>query len=161
MGCFWGIERFFWRLEGVISTSVGYTGGNTPSPNYQEVCTGTTGHVETVQIIFQPEIITYEQLLKHFWEEHDPTQGMRQGNDIGSQYRSAIFYFEEKHSEIANHSLLHYQKSVNEKFNDKPITTTIEPLDKYYFAEEYHQQYLAKNPNGYCAMKGLGVACKI
>lgn len=156
MGCFWGPERLFWQQEGVISTCVGYTGSAHQNPTYEQVCSGLTGHAEVVQIQFNPEIISYLQLLKLFWENHDPTQGMRQGNDQGSQYRSAIFTHTEIQKQQAIASMGDYQRSLF-KENYKGITTTIEPIEDFYIAEEYHQQYLKKNPNGYCGMGGTGI----
>ncbi|MFC3023233.1 peptide-methionine (S)-S-oxide reductase MsrA [Vibrio zhugei] len=156
MGCFWGAERLFWQLDGVVSTSVGYTGGYTPNPTYQEVCSGQTGHTEAVRVIYDTAIISTEQLLNHFWESHDPTQGMRQGNDIGTQYRSAIYYFNEQQHAIAEKTKQDYQALLSTNDYDV-ITTTIEPAGPYYYAETYHQQYLAKNPQGYCGIGGTGV----
>jgi peptide-methionine (S)-S-oxide reductase len=160
LGCFWGAERRFWQTDGVFTTSVGYAGGMTPNPSYQEVCSGDTGHTEVVQVVFDPTKVTYGQLLKVFWESHDPTQGMRQGNDIGTQYRSAIFTMTDTQHAEARRSLAAYQ---NELTNSGlgTITTEIQPLDVYYYAEDYHQQYLAKNPGGYCGMGGTGVSCPI
>lgn len=155
MGCFWGAERLFWQINGVVSTSVGYSGGFTLNPTYEEVCSGQTGHTEVVRVIFDSNIITLQQLLRTFWEKHDPTQGMRQGNDLGTQYRSAIYVFNEEQLQIASASKEEYQALLG---NDKgSITTDILPAGKYYFAENYHQQYLAKNPNGYCGIGGTGV----
>ena len=155
MGCFWGAERLFWQLEGVISTSVGYSGGYTPNPTYEEVCSGKTGHTEVVRVVFDPNIISFEQLLRTFWERHNPTQGMRQGNDMGTQYRSAIYAYNEQQLEQAIASRDEYQTLLNS--NCSKITTEIEKAGHYYFAETYHQQYLAKNPNGYCGLNGTGV----
>ncbi|TXZ75209.1 peptide-methionine (S)-S-oxide reductase MsrA [Vibrio mimicus] len=156
MGCFWGAERLFWQLDGVISTSVGYAGGFTLNPTYEEVCTGKTGHTEVVRVVFDPKRLPLAELLREFWERHDPTQGMRQGNDRGTQYRSAIYYFTEEQREIAEESKAAYQAllAVSEQ---AAITTEILPAGPYYFAETYHQQYLAKNPNGYCGLGGTGV----
>lgn len=155
MGCFWGAERLFWQLDGVVSTSVGYSGGFTVNPTYEEVCSGQTGHTEVVRVIFDTNVISLQQLLRTFWEKHDPTQGMRQGNDLGTQYRSAIYVFSEEQLQIASDSKEQYQALLG---NDKgSITTDILPAGKYYFAENYHQQYLAKNPNGYCGIGGTGV----
>ncbi|AMG02918.1 peptide-methionine (S)-S-oxide reductase MsrA [Vibrio mimicus] len=156
MGCFWGAERLFWQLDGVISTSVGYAGGFTLNPTYEEVCTGKTGHTEVVRVVFDPKRLPLEELLREFWERHDPTQGMRQGNDRGTQYRSAIYYFTEEQREIAEESKAAYQAllAANEQ---AVITTEILPAGPYYFAETYHQQYLAKNPNGYCGLGGTGI----
>jgi len=158
MGCFWGAERMFWQLPGVYSTSVGYAGGHTPNANYQEVCSGQTGHAEVVQIVFDPSAVSYEDLLKVFWEGHDPTQGMRQGNDVGTQYRSAVYTFGDAQQAAAERSLERYQRELSAG-GFGTITTEIRPAGEYYFAEEYHQQYLAKNPNGYCGIGGTGVAC--
>ncbi|ERM54861.1 methionine sulfoxide reductase A [Vibrio mimicus CAIM 1883] len=156
MGCFWGAERLFWQLDGVISTSVGYAGGFTLNPTYEEVCTGKTGHTEVVRVVFDPKRLPLAELLRAFWERHDPTQGMRQGNDRGTQYRSAIYYFTEEQREIAEESKAAYQAllAANEQ---AAITTEFLPAGPYYFAETYHQQYLAKNPNGYCGLGGTGV----
>ncbi|MCE0494037.1 peptide-methionine (S)-S-oxide reductase MsrA [Vibrio salinus] len=156
MGCFWGAERLFWQLEGVISTAVGYSGGYTPNPTYDEVCTGRTGHTEVVRIIYDPQIITLPELLNVFWEHHNPTQGMQQGNDIGSQYRSAIYFYNEQQQHSIEKSQKIYQKALNEKSIAR-ITTEIGPAGPYYYAETYHQQYLAKNPAGYCGLNGTGV----
>jgi peptide-methionine (S)-S-oxide reductase len=155
MGCFWGAERLFWQLDGVITTSVGYAGGYTPNPTYQEVCTGMTGHTEIVRIVFDPRVIDFEQILKVFWENHNPTQGMRQGNDQGTQYRSAIYVYSAAHYRLALDSKLAYQSALGTNYNT--ITTEIETDQVYYFAEDYHQQYLAKNPNGYCGIGGTGI----
>ncbi len=156
MGCFWGAERRFWELDGVYSTQVGYAGGFTPNPSYQEVCTGLTGHVEVVQVVFYPEAITFIDLLSVFWEAHDPTQGMRQGTDIGTQYRSAIFAGLDGHLEVALDSRDRYAKRLaGAGFGS--ITTQIELSPGFYYAEEYHQQYLSKNPLGYCGLEGTGV----
>lgn len=156
LGCFWGAERLFWQLEGVVSTSVGYAGGFTKNPTYQQVCTGETGHTEVVRVIFDPSILPLETLLKTFWERHDPTQGMRQGNDLGTQYRSAIYTFSEQQQSIAESSKQSYQKAM-QAARGSEITTEIQPADEYFYAEDYHQQYLAKNPNGYCGLGGTGV----
>ncbi len=160
LGCFWGAERQFWQLDGVFSTSAGYAGGMTPNPSYEEVCSGNTGHTEVVQVIFDPTNISYAELLKVFWESHDPTQGMRQGNDIGTQYRSAIFTTTDEQQAEARRSLAAYQDELNSA-GIGTITTEILPLDSYYYAEDYHQQYLAKNPAGYCGLGGTGVSCPI
>ena len=160
LGCFWGAERVFWQLDGVFVTSVGYAGGITPNPTYEEVCSGNTGHTEVVQVIFDPAKLGYGQLLKTFWENHNPTQGMRQGNDIGTQYRSAIFTLDDAQQAEARHSLAAYQIELNNS-GLGTITTEILPLAAYYFAEDYHQQYLAKNPGGYCGLGGTGVSCPI
>ncbi len=156
MGCFWGAERLFWQLDGVISTSVGYAGGFTLNPTYEEVCTGKTGHTEVVRVVFDPKRLPLAELLREFWERHDPTQGMRQGNDRGTQYRSAIYYFTEEQREIAEESKAAYQALLAAS-EQAAITTEILPAGPYYFAETYHQQYLAKNPNGYCGLGGTGV----
>lgn len=160
LGCFWGAERIFWQIDGVVSTSVGYSGGITPNPTYQEVCTGHTGHTEVVQVVFDPAKVSYPELLKVFWESHDPTQGMRQGNDIGTQYRSAVFTLDDAQQVEARRSLSEYQSELTNAGHGT-ITTEILPLDTYYFAEDYHQQYLAKNPGGYCGLGGTGVSCPI
>ncbi|HEY7041280.1 MAG TPA: peptide-methionine (S)-S-oxide reductase MsrA [Methylomirabilota bacterium] len=158
MGCFWGAERKFWELPGVYSTSVGYAGGHTPNPTYEEVCSGATGHAEVVMAVFDPAKISYEALLRTFWENHDPTQGMRQGNDVGTQYRSTIYCYDEAQQRAAETSRKAYQ-AVLDKAGYGPITTEIRPAPEYYYAEDYHQQYLAKNPWGYCGIGGTGVAC--
>ena len=158
LGCFWGAERRFWETEGVFTTAVGYAGGTTPDPDYQAVCTGSTGHAEVVLVVFDPNAVSYEELLRVFWESHDPTQGMRQGNDIGTQYRSAIYTIDESQDAAARSSLDAYQQELA-KAGYGPVTTEIKPLDVFYYAEEYHQQYLAKNPNGYCGLGGTGVTC--
>ena len=156
MGCFWGPEKRFWEMNGVYSTSVGYCGGATPNPIYKEVCTGKTGHAEVVRIVFDPTVISYESLLIYFWEQHDPTQGMRQGNDTGSQYRSVIYTTSKQQQEIADTSRSHYQQRLKQAgFSD--ITTVIRPVLVYYLAEQEHQQYLAKCPQGYCGLKKTGV----
>lgn len=162
MGCFWGAERVFWRTEGVWSTAVGYAGGYTPNPTYEEVCSGRTGHTEVVLVVFDPKVISYAQVLKVFWENHDPTQGMRQGNDIGTQYRSAIYLTDESQRAGAERSREVFQQALNGA-NRGEITTEIAPLEAFYYAETYHQQYLsdAKNPNGYCGLGGTGVSCPI
>ncbi|MFM2621467.1 peptide-methionine (S)-S-oxide reductase MsrA [Vibrio owensii] len=156
MGCFWGAERLFWQLEGVVSTSVGYAGGYTQNPTYDEVCTGKTGHTEVVRVVFDERIISLEQLLATFWERHDPTQGMRQGNDLGTQYRSAIYTYSPEQQDAAEKSKIQYQQALQED-QRAAITTEIQAAGPYYFAEAYHQQYLAKNPNGYCGLDGTGV----
>ncbi|HXH03874.1 MAG TPA: peptide-methionine (S)-S-oxide reductase MsrA [Candidatus Competibacteraceae bacterium] len=158
LGCFWGAERRFWQTPGVYVTAVGYAGGYTPNPTYQEVCTGQTGHVEVVQVVFDPRQISYGQLLKVFWEAHDPTQGMRQGNDIGTQYRSAIYTYGEAQLQAALDSRAAYQEALS-RVGYGPITTEIRPAPEFYYAEDYHQQYLAKNPGGYCGLGGTGVSC--
>ena len=160
MGCFWGAERKFWDLEGVMTTSVGYAGGFTPHPLYEEVCSGMTGHNEVVRVAFDSEVVHYRSLLKVFWENHDPTQGMRQGNDIGTQYRSGIYCFSEEQFNNAEESLLIYQSTLSQEgFGE--ITTEIVMAPIFYFAEDYHQQYLGKNPNGYCGLGGTGLSCAI
>jgi peptide-methionine (S)-S-oxide reductase len=160
LGCFWGAERKFWQLPGVLVTAVGYAGGPTPNPTYEEVCTGRTGHTEAVLLVFDPKQISYDELLKTFWESHDPTQGMRQGNDVGTQYRSAIYTFADEQAKAAETSKAMYEAAL--KANGRgAITTEIAPAPPFYFAEDYHQQYLAKNPNGYCGLGGTGVACPI
>lgn len=160
LGCFWGAERLFWQLPGVIVTAVGYQGGHTPNPTYEEVCSGRTGHTESVMVVYDPNSISLGTLLKTFWEEHDPTQGMRQGNDVGTQYRSAIYTTTPEQAETVTASTVMYQKALNEK-GLGPITTEIAPAGPFYFAETYHQQYLAKNPNGYCGLSGTGVTCPV
>jgi len=162
MGCFWGAERIFWRLKGVYSTAVGYAGGYTPNPTYEEVCSGLTGHAEVVQVVYDPAEISYETLLKAFWENHDPTQGMRQGNDIGTQYRSVIYTTTPEQHKLAEHSRELFAPVVAAA-GYGPITTEIAPLGTFYYAEDYHQQYLsnAKNPNGYCNHGPNGLSCPI
>jgi peptide-methionine (S)-S-oxide reductase len=157
MGCFWGVERKFWQLPGVYSTSVGYAGGFTPNPTYEEVCTGQTGHAEVVRVIYDPEKIDYEDLLKVFWESHDPTQGMRQGNDVGTQYRSAIYVLDSEQKEAAEKSKTSYQARLSAAGRGQ-ITTEIADAPPFFSAEDYHQQYLGKNPNGYCGIGGCGVS---
>lgn len=157
MGCFWGAERRFWRLPGVFTTSVGYAGGFTPNPSYEEVCTGRTGHTEAVMVVYRPAEVSYDELLRVFWETHDPTQGMQQGNDIGTQYRSAIYTTSDEQLDQAKRSQDIYQEVVSSE-GYGPITTEIKPLGEYYFAEPYHQQYLAKNPNGYDCHANTGLA---
>ena len=157
LGCFWGAERKFWQLEGVYSTAVGYAGGLTPNPLYEEVCSGLTGHNELVLVVFYPTIISYDSLLQTFWETHNPTQGMRQGNDAGTQYRSGIYYFDEAQRNIAEQSRRHYQKKLSSAGYGK-ITTELLDVPEFYYAEHYHQQYLAKNPEGYCGLGGTGVS---
>ena len=156
LGCFWGAEKLFWPLPGVYSTAVGYAGGYTPNPTYQEVCTGRTGHNEVVRVIFDPSILSYDELLRRFWEAHDPTQGMRQGNDRGTQYRSGIYTFDADQQARAEASRERYQQELNRR-GLGAITTEILPAPGFYFAEDYHQQYLAKNPDGYCGLGGTGV----
>jgi len=160
MGCFWGAERGFWETPGVVSTAVGYAGGRTPDPTYRQVCSGATGHAEVVRVVFDPARIRYEDLLRIFWEGHDPTQGMRQGNDVGTQYRSAIFTYDEAQRRAAEASRDAYQK-VLAAAGYGPITTEIAPAPEFSFAEDYHQQYLAKNPGGYCGHGGTGVSCPV
>jgi len=161
LGCFWGAERKFWELgDGVHVTAVGYAGGFTPNPTYEEVCSGRTGHAEVVLVVFDPKKISYEKLLKTFWENHNPTQGMRQGNDVGTQYRSAIYTFDEAQRKAAEASKAAYQKALSAK-GLGAITTEVAPEREFYFAEDYHQQYLAKNPAGYCGLGGTGVSCPI
>lgn len=160
MGCFWGVERLFWEIPGVWVTAAGYQGGLTPNPTYPETCTGLTGHAETVMIVFDPKVTSYRDLLQVFWESHDPTQGMRQGNDIGTTYRSAIYTTSDAQAEEAELSFNAYQEALQKAGRGK-ITTEIAPADEFYFAEAEHQQYLAKNPNGYCGLKGTGVSCAI
>lgn len=158
LGCFWGAERCFWQQAGVYSTAVGYAAGFTPNPSYEEVCSGLTGHNEVVLVNFDPEIISYEQLLAVFWSSHNPTQGMRQGNDQGTQYRSGIYTFSAEQAQQAKQSLTHFQTCLKAAEYSKRITTEISALDTFYFAEGYHQQYLAKNPGGYCGLGGLGIS---
>ncbi|WP_020499421.1 peptide-methionine (S)-S-oxide reductase MsrA [Sciscionella marina] len=160
MGCFWGAERIFWRLDGVYSTAVGYAGGYTPNPSYEEVCSGLTGHTEAVLVAYRPGSIDYTELLRTFWESHDPTQGMRQGNDIGTQYRSAIYYASEEQRVAAEHSAARYGEALRAAGKGE-ISTEIAPLTQFYYAEEYHQQYLHKVPNGYCGIGGTGVSCPV
>ena len=160
MGCFWGAERLFWQIEGVWVTAVGYAGGVTPNPTYQETCTGLTGHAEVVLVVFDPKVVSYAELLKAFWENHDPTQGMRQGNDVGTTYRSAIYTFSDEQQRAAIASRDAYEKSLRGVGREK-ITTEIRPAAEFYFAEADHQQYLAKNPDGYCGLQGTGVSCPI
>ncbi|HEY3483787.1 MAG TPA: peptide-methionine (S)-S-oxide reductase MsrA [Ilumatobacteraceae bacterium] len=160
MGCFWGAERIFWRTEGVYSTFVGYAGGVTPNPSYEEVCSGRTNHTEVVGVVFDPSVISFEQLLQVFWEGHDPTQGMRQGNDMGTQYRSAIYLTDESQRAAVESTRAMYQERLRAAgYGD--ITTEVAPLGDFYYAEPYHQQYLSKNPNGYCGIGGTGVSCPI
>jgi peptide-methionine (S)-S-oxide reductase len=160
LGCFWGAERIFWELPGVYSTSVGYAGGLTPNPTYQEVCSGRTGHAEVVRVVYDPKQIVYEELLRAFWEAHDPTQGMRQGNDVGTQYRSAIYTSNDAQQAAAIRSRDAYQRSLAAAGRGA-ITSEIAPLHQFYYAEDYHQQYLAKNPDGYCGIGGCGVPFKV
>jgi peptide-methionine (S)-S-oxide reductase len=160
LGCFWGAERKFWQTPGVLVTAVGYQGGTTPNPTYDEVCSGGTGHTEIVKVVYDPKQVTYEDLLKAFWETHDPTQGMRQGNDVGTQYRSAIYVTSEAQRAAAEASRDAYQKALNARGYGK-ITTEISEAPPFYYAEDYHQQYLAKNPLGYCGIGGTGVSCPL
>ena len=160
MGCFWGAEKKFWSLAGVYTTAVGYAGGSTPNATYREVCTGMTGHNEVVLVVFDPAATSFEQLLKVFWENHDPTQGMRQGNDVGTQYRSGIYYFDEAQKRAAESSRDLFQKQL-EASGYGTITTEILSAPEFYYAEDYHQQYLAKNPDGYCGLGGTGVSCPV
>ena len=159
LGCFWGAERKFWQIPGVVTTAVGYAGGYTPNATYEEVCSGRTGHTEVVRVVFDPNKVSYETLLKAFWESHDPTQGMRQGGDVGKQYRSAIYTTTDDQQEKADASKRTYQEALT-KAHRSTITTEIKDAPEFYYAEEYHQQYLAKNPNGYCGLGGCGVAFK-
>ena len=160
MGCFWGAERIFWQAEGVYTTAVGYAGGYTPNPTYAEVCSGSTGHTEAVLVVFDPAKTSYSELLKLFWESHNPTQGMRQGNDRGTQYRSAIYWDTDEHRQLAEASRDAYNERLSEKGYPE-ITTEIGPAGPFYYAEDYHQQYLHKNPSGYCGLGGTGVSCPI
>lgn len=156
LGCFWGAEKKFWSIQGVYSTAVGYAAGITPNPTYEETCTGLTGHNEVVLVVFDPSIVSYEELLKTFWESHDPTQGMRQGNDVGTQYRSGIYFYSSEQQTQAERSALHYQQLLTNAGRGT-ITTEILPVTDFYYAEAYHQQYLAKNPQGYCGLGGTGI----
>jgi peptide-methionine (S)-S-oxide reductase len=160
MGCFWGAERKFWQLEGVYTTAVGYAAGYTPNPTYREVCTGMTGHNEVVLVVFDPARVSYDDLLRTFWENHDPTQGMRQGNDVGTQYRSGIYYFSDDQRRAAEQSRDAYQRELGKRGYGS-ITTEILPAPEFYYAEDYHQQYLAKNPGGYCGLGGTGISCPV
>jgi peptide-methionine (S)-S-oxide reductase len=160
LGCFWGAERKFWKTPGVYSTAVGYSGGYTPNPTYREVCSGKTGHTEMVRVVYDPTKVSYEQLLKVFWESHDPTQGMRQGNDMGTQYRSAIYTYDDEQKQAAEASKAAYDQELQRAGHGK-ITTEITSAPEFYFAEDYHQQYLHKNPDGYCGLGGTGVSCPI
>ena len=160
LGCFWGAERRFWETDGVYTTAAGYAGGITPNPTYEEVCSGATGHTEVVLVVFDPVFVSFDTLLKVFWESHDPTQGMRQGNDVGTQYRSAVYTVDDIQQNAARHSLQAYQEQLT-RAGYGEITTEITPLDTFYYAEDYHQQYLAKNPNGYCGLGGTGVSCPV
>ena len=158
LGCFWGAERKFWNIEGVYTTAVGYSAGHTPNPSYQEVCTGMTGHNEVVLLVYDPQAVTFQYLLEVFWESHNPTQGMRQGNDQGTQYRSGIYYTQESQCEVARASMQNYQELLSAGGFDL-ITTEIQPAGEFFYAEDYHQQYLEKNPAGYCGLGGTGVSC--
>jgi peptide-methionine (S)-S-oxide reductase len=160
LGCFWGAERAFWEIEGVYSTAAGYAAGYTPNPSYREVCSGMTGHNEVVLVVFDPNVVSYAELLKAFWESHDPTQGMRQGNDTGTQYRSGIYTYNDEQKQLARTSLQEYQQRLTGAGFGR-ITTEILDAPEFYYAEEYHQQYLAKNPGGYCGLGGTGVACPV
>ena len=159
MGCFWGAERLFWQQAGVHSTAVGYAGGVTPNPDYREVCSGLTGHTEVVLVVFDPAVLDYSRLLRLFWESHDPTQVMRQGADVGSQYRSAIYWLDQTQQRLADESREVYAAALAAAGHRRPITTELQPAPVFYYAEEYHQQYLAKNPDGYCGIGGTGVSC--
>lgn len=160
LGCFWGAERLFWQVPGVIVTAVGYQGGTTPNPSYEEVCSGRTGHTEAVKVVYDPGKISLESLLKTFWEEHNPTEGMRQGNDVGTQYRSAIYTTTPEQADVVEQSRAAYQQALSAKGLGR-ITTEISPAGEFFYAETYHQQYLAKNPRGYCGLQGTGVSCPI
>lgn len=160
MGCFWGVERIYWRIPGVYTTAAGYQGGNTPNPTYYEVCSGGTGHAEVVLVAYDPDLVSYGDLLKKFWEEHNPTQGMRQGNDRGTQYRSAIYWTTRAQRELAESSRNSYERDLI-VMGMGPVTTEIREAPEFYYAEDYHQQYLAKNPYGYCGLRGTGVTCEI
>jgi peptide-methionine (S)-S-oxide reductase len=160
MGCFWGAERVFWQADGVWTTAVGYAGGSTPNPSYEEVCSARTGHTEAVLAVFDPAVTSYDEMLRLFWENHDPTQGMRQGNDVGTQYRSAVYFGSEAEREAIERSREMFAERLHAAgYGD--ITTEVAPLSEFYYAEDYHQQYLAKNPNGYCGLGGTGVSCPI
>ena len=160
MGCFWGAERLFWKIPGVLVTAVGYSGGHTPNPTYEEVCSGLTGHAEVVLVVYRPVQLEFNSLLQVFWESHDPTQGMRQGNDVGTQYRSALYLFSEEQEQLARESRLLYQSQLSGSGLSE-ITTEISRERAFYYAEDYHQQYLAKIPHGYCGLEGTGVACDL
>ena len=160
MGCFWGAERLFWQAPGIYTTAAGYAGGYTPNPTYEEVCSGSTGHTEAVLAVFDPAKTSYEEMLRIFWEGHDPTQGMRQGNDVGTQYRSAIYYADDRQREAAESSRAMFQEKLGEAGHGE-ITAELAPAGEFFYAEPYHQQYLAKNPNGYCGLGGTGVSCPI
>jgi peptide-methionine (S)-S-oxide reductase len=160
MGCFWGAERKFWQTPGVVSTAVGYAGGLTPNPTYREVCSGLTGHAEVVLVAYDPSLVSYEELLRVFWENHDPTQGMRQGNDVGTQYRSAVYVDDDEQRRAAEASRTAFQQRLDAAGYGR-ITTEIAPAGEFYYAEDYHQQYLARNPDGYCGLGGTGVSCPV
>jgi peptide-methionine (S)-S-oxide reductase len=160
LGCFWGAERAFWQIPGVYTTAVGYAAGTTPNPTYEEVCSGRTGHTEAVLVVFDPKVVSYDELLRAFWEGHDPTQGMRQGNDIGTQYRSGIYTYSDAQRDAADASRAMFQERLTAAGHGE-ITTEIVPAPEFFFAEDYHQQYLAKNPGGYCGLGGTGVSCPI
>jgi peptide-methionine (S)-S-oxide reductase len=160
LGCFWGAEKMFWKIPGVYTTAVGYAAGHTPNPTYREVCSGATGHTEAVLVVFDPRKVSYADLVKVFWEGHDPTQGMRQGNDVGTQYRSGIYYYDDAQREIAERSRDAYQEQLS-RAGYGAITTEILPAPEFYYAEDYHQQYLSKNPDGYCGIGGTGVTCPV
>jgi peptide-methionine (S)-S-oxide reductase len=160
LGCFWGAERKFWQLPGVYTTAVGYAAGHTPNPTYREVCSGMTGHTEAVLVVFDPHLVSYQDLLKTFWESHDPTQGMRQGNDVGTQYRSGVYYYNDAQRQAAEASRDAFQNELKSAGFGR-ITTEILPAPEFYYAEDYHQQYLAKNPGGYCGLGGTGVSCPV
>jgi peptide-methionine (S)-S-oxide reductase len=160
LGCFWGAERIFWELDGVYTTAVGYAGGLTPNPTYEEVCSGRTGHTEVVLVVFDPEVVSLETIMKTFWEAHDPTQGMRQGNDVGTQYRSAVYLTDPSQRAVVEATRDRYQQALTESQRGE-ITTEIADAGPFFYAEDYHQQYLAKNPNGYCGIGGTGVSCPI
>ena len=161
MGCFWGAERVFWQLPGVYTTAVGYSGGVTPNPTYEEVCSGQTGHTEAVLVVFDPAKISYEEILKAFWENHDPTQGMRQGNDVGTQYRSGIYFTSDAQRATAEASAQRFGEALSTAGHGGEITTELAPAGDFFYAEEYHQQYLAKSPGGYCGLGGTGVSCPV
>jgi peptide-methionine (S)-S-oxide reductase len=160
LGCFWGAERIFWELDGVYTTAVGYAGGFTPNPTYEEVCSGRTGHTEAVLVVFDPEVVSLETIMKTFWEAHDPTQGMRQGNDVGTQYRSAVYVTDPSQRAVVEATRDRYQQALGAAHRGE-ITTEIADAGPFYYAEDYHQQYLAKNPNGYCGIGGTGVSCPV
>ena len=161
MGCFWGAERLFWRTDGVWTTAVGYSGGITPNPTYEETCSGRTGHTEAVLVVFDPAAVSYEGILKVFWEGHDPTQVMRQGNDVGTQYRSAVYWTTDEQREVAEASRDAFAKALAEAGHPRPIATELAPAGPFFYAEGYHQQYLHKNPGGYCGLGGTGVSCPV